>query len=1047
MSKNTQKPSAKRPRASATKVQAGRAFSKKKRKTAGKNSVIQVVEQVKVLAGTGGKKTARAGGQSAEDVRIKKTAGQIESLEGSGESSSLIGSVDDLKDGVLYGWALGDPEKHGSARVKVIVDGRQVAEGTADCFRQDLLDAGIGSGFQSFKVELPWELFDNSFRELTVIVNDSVELPNKYPMRRFESVLTEEKTSKKVPKEEYLVLFDASYYLGQLPDIVESPLGHYLEFGWKLNLNPHPLFDTRYYLALYGSEVLTNPLHHFLTIGRYREYEVHPIFDVARYSKRRPDVRAESMHPVLHYLEFGHKENVNFSEFFDEVYYETECPGVRDHGIIPVVHYLSFGWKETRRPHREFDTSLFRRLQSGYTEQELDPYTEFLRDIRIGKRAGRVGKGEKSETPKVSVIILNLSKTITTLCCLHQLRRYTDQSQVEVIIVDNGSREDQFQLLCELATEENVIRLSRNTGFGEGNNIGADRARGEYLVFLNNDAFVPESWIENLLSGFDLAPNVGAVGPKFVYPDGRLQEAGAFISADGTAYQRGKNLDPSAEVYNKAEEVDYISAATLVVRRELFTKVLGFDLCWDPAYYEDADLCLKLKLIGYSTVYMPEVEVIHVENGTSSDPKLALGLNNVVEINRLKFIARWQEYILNGSDAVRSDLFNCGYGEATLTGRPQAALYSPYPLIPGGGERYLLTLASELRANFDVTFFVPEECSSFRISTMARELNLNVSDLRVRRWENRSAHGPFSLFVCMGNQILPPVPGIGLTNIFHCQFPFPMDSGHFTRDWGNLNGYACIIVNSDYTRRHVEDSAQRLGLNCPPVHIVHPPVPGMESSQDITQPNDGVIRILNVGRFAPGGHCKRQDVMIDVLRNLRKKFPKIRLDLAGSIGFGSESRVYLANLRKESRDLPVRFHVNPAPQLLAQLYRDAQFYWHLTGIGLNPTLTPEYFEHFGISIVEAMSARCIPFAVRTGGPKEIISDSYNGFLLDTKEDLRRDMEKALSLDREELDLIAKNAESLSINFRPSIFSQRIAEVLELISAGQMTSAGNSAFSK
>ena len=1008
-------------------------------------SVDQVVDRIEELAGKGEQKSAHAI-PSAEDAQIGNPGDQIETLENGGEPSSLIGAVDALKDGVLYGWALGDSENRGSARVKVIVDGQQVAEGVADCFRQDLLDAGVGSGFQSFKIEIPRELLDNSLRECRVIANDSTELPNKYPMRRFESLLRGEKSSKAVQKYEYQLLFDASYYQGQLQNIVASPLDHYLEFGWKLNLNPHPLFDTQYYLALYGSEVSTNPLEHFLTVGRYHEYEVHPIFDVARYSKIRPDVRAASMHPIFHYLAFGQKENVDFSAFFDEHFYETQCPGVRDHGIIPVVHYLSFGWKEGRRPHSEFDPSLFKRLQSAPTQQECDPYTEFLRDILIRKRVERGRKGEKSESPRVSVIILNLSKTVTTLCCLHQLRRCTDRSQVEVIIVDNGSREDQFQLLCEFATDTNIIRLSRNTGFGEGNNIGADHARGEYLVFLNNDAFVPESWIENLLSGFDPASHVGAVGPKFVYPDGRLQEAGAFINADGTAYQRGKNLDSTAEAYNKSGEVDYISAATLVVRRDLFTKVLGFDLCWDPAYYEDADLCLKLKLIGYSTVYMPEVEVIHVENGTSSDPKLALGLDNVVEINRLKFIARWQEYILNRSEGIRHELFDCGYGEADLTGRPQAALYSPYPLIPGGGERYILTLASELRAKFDVTFFVPEECSSFRISTMARELGLNVSDLRIRRWEDRSAHGPFSLFVCMGNQILPPVPGIGLTNIFHCQFPFPMDSGHFTRDWGNLNGYACIIVNSDFTKRHVEDRAQRLGLHCPAVHVVHPPVPGVKIPPHVAKPTDGVIRILNVGRFAPGGHCKRQDVMIDAVRHLRKKFPKIRLDLAGSVGFGSESRIYLSNLRKESRDLPVRFHVNPSPQSLTQLYSEAQFYWHLTGIGLNPNLTPEYFEHFGISIVEAMSARCIPFAVKTGGPQEIIHDSYSGFLLDTKEDLYRDMEKAISLGRDELDLIAKKAENVSIKFGPNAFSQRIAEVLDSLSRDQMALAEKNVFS-
>ena len=314
---------------------------------------------------------------------------------------------------------------------------------------------------------------------------------------------------------------------------------------------------------------------------------------------------------------------------------------------------------------------------------------------------------------------------------------------------------------------------------------------------------------------------------------------------------------------------------------------------------------------------------------------------------------------------------------------------------------------------------------------MARELDLDVAGLRVRRWDDRSRHGPFSLFVCMGNQILPPVEGIGKINIFHCQFPFPMEASHYTRDWGNLEDYSCIIVNSAFTKKYVENRAQRVGLNCPPVHIVYPPVPAVELAGQSVKPADGVLRILNVGRFAPGGHCKRQDVMIDIFRELRKKFPNARLELAGSVGVGAESRVYLADLRKKSRDLPVRFHVNPSPKFLARLYSDATIYWHLTGIGLNPESSPECLEHFGISVVEAMSAGCIPVAVKFGGPQEIITDSWDGFLVESAKEVKADTERLIGMGAEARKLIAERSAQTAVKYLPSVFGRRLLEVLAM----------------
>ena len=164
-----------------------------------------------------------------------------------------------------------------------------------------------------------------------------------------------------------------------------------------------------------------------------------------------------------------------------------------------------------------------------------------------------------------------------------------------------------------------IIALGSNRYFGEANNIAAEQARGEYLFFLNNDAFVHEGWLQPLLDIFDRLPNAGAAGSRLVFPDGTLQEAGALITWDGITNQLGKFTPPDGERYSSVRQVDYVSAAAMLIRRDEFLGLLGFDMCWEPAYFEDVDLCLSLRTIGKGVYYCPNSVVTHVENASSLD--------------------------------------------------------------------------------------------------------------------------------------------------------------------------------------------------------------------------------------------------------------------------------------------------------------------------------------------------------------------------------------------------------------------------------------------
>jgi GT2 family glycosyltransferase len=244
--------------------------------------------------------------------------------------------------------------------------------------------------------------------------------------------------------------------------------------------------------------------------------------------------------------------------------------------------------------------------------------------------------------PEVSIILLNLNKADLTIRCIKELWKHTTGRPYELIVVDNGSQPDDFVKLMRFQGSVRIIRLNRNRYFVEGNNIGAEAATGKYLFFLNNDAFISHHWLEPIMRVFEDHDRVGAVGPKFVYPDGTLLQAGCLVNVDGTVNSLGRASDQDESAFNVLREVDYCSAAGLMVRKDLFDEVLGFDLCWEPAYYEDVDLCMKIKQLGYRVFYCPDAKIVHLEQFTSLDTSHNINIGSAVEINRHKFVNRWK---------------------------------------------------------------------------------------------------------------------------------------------------------------------------------------------------------------------------------------------------------------------------------------------------------------------------------------------------------------------------------------------------------------------
>jgi len=243
--------------------------------------------------------------------------------------------------------------------------------------------------------------------------------------------------------------------------------------------------------------------------------------------------------------------------------------------------------------------------------------------------------------PVASIVVPAWNHFEHTLACLRSLAACGDATAFEVILVDDASADETAACMGEIDGVR-CLRNTQNLGFIGACNAGAAIARGEYLVFLNNDTAVQPGWLDALIGTFDAHPRAGLVGAKLVYPDGRLQEAGGIVFSDGSGWNYGRFDDPSAPAYNFVREADYCSGAAIALPRALFERLGGFDAHYAPAYYEDTDLAMKVRAEGLQVLYQPASTVVHFE-GITSGTDTGSGIKAYQVANQRKFLDRWRD--------------------------------------------------------------------------------------------------------------------------------------------------------------------------------------------------------------------------------------------------------------------------------------------------------------------------------------------------------------------------------------------------------------------
>ena len=305
-----------------------------------------------------------------------------------------------------------------------------------------------------------------------------------------------------------------------------------------------------------------------------------------------------------------------------------------------------------------------------------------------------------SLTPQVSVVIPVYGKIDYTLKCLRSIAKCSIGIPFEVIVVDDCSPDDTLEQLKQVSGIRVVSNIT-NQGFIRSCNAGAAVAHGEYLCFLNNDTQVCDGWMDELVRTFDDFSDVGLAGSKLVYPNGKLQEAGGIIWRDGSARHIGRGEDPFHPMFNYTREVDYISGASILIRKILFDEFGGFDELYLPAYCEDSDLALKVRNRGLKVMYQPLSVVVHYE-GITSGRDARKGVKAYQVSNSRKLFERWRELLASneppGGDIDRAKDRGCRYRALVLD------ICTPTPDRDAGSVTVFNLLLLLRQMGFQVTF-------------------------------------------------------------------------------------------------------------------------------------------------------------------------------------------------------------------------------------------------------------------------------------------------------------------------------------------------------
>jgi GT2 family glycosyltransferase len=417
-------------------------------------------------------------------------------------------------------------------------------------------------------------------------------------------------------------------------------LEHFLQEGMFAGLRPNPFFEPLwYYRQLEGAHDIQSGLRHFVLEGDSQARAASLEFDGSRYLERYPEVASAQIPPLYHYLLYGIDEGRSRFPVPDplkRLRALTHLEGGNGADAIDAGSSL-----ETYNTLRE-------RVES---RRQVEKDSVLVKPVALARVSGPAADLAyllpalalpKHERPKVSILIPTYNEIDYTVDCIASILKSEPRASYEVVIADDCSPDPSAAALSQIA---NIIfiRQEKNLGFLRNCNAAFAHCQGTYLLLLNNDAELMPGALDVLVDALDRTSDVAAVGPKILYPNGRLQEAGCIINRDASTQMVGLFADPKKPRFSYDRDIDYCSGAALLVRRSEIGDVL-FDERFAPAYCEDTDLCLRLLSKGRRIRYCHKAEVAHHLSVSTNKQSVAKRLQ-LVALNQQKLLEKWSQLL------------------------------------------------------------------------------------------------------------------------------------------------------------------------------------------------------------------------------------------------------------------------------------------------------------------------------------------------------------------------------------------------------------------
>ena len=419
-------------------------------------------------------------------------------------------------------------------------------------------------------------------------------------------------------------------------------LGHFLREGLGRGIDPNPFLDLGWYIAR-NSDAPRAPhdaLRHFALIGDPQARPPSAQFDSALYWARYPDIAAAKAPPLWHFLGVGRSEGRQAAT-------ETRLPVAASRvgaacAIVPAATL-------------DADASLRGRI-AAHRQAEKD-------HLRLTPPRLLVSANPKADlarlqlpaakTPTLSILVPVFNEAAITVECLLAIVAGGVAVAYEIVVADDASDD---KILAGLGKVANLVhvRQATNIGFIANCNAAFAHCRGAYVLLLNNDTQVLPGAIDCMVQALAATADLGAVGPKLIYPTGRLQEAGCFIKPNGESGMVGLFRDPDEPGFGYDRDVTYCSGAALMIRRSAVVGSL-FDDAFRPAYCEDADLCLRLLADGHRVRYLHQAVVVHHLSVSTNRGSISRKLRTITR-NQQTLATRWAD-ALTAADRVRTLAF------------------------------------------------------------------------------------------------------------------------------------------------------------------------------------------------------------------------------------------------------------------------------------------------------------------------------------------------------------------------------------------------------